>query len=105
MLDDQIRRRLAAAVEKDGRSLRVISMAAGLNESFASQLLRTGREPGIGQFKALCDELGVTMGSMIFGTDVTPKEEEIARLIAQLSDDNLELVEGLVRKLSRPDAP
>ena len=103
MLSHDIRARIHDAVQRDGRSMRAISLAAGLNQHFVAQLLSTGREPGVGQFLALCEELGVTVGSIIFGVDVTPKQEELARKILSLSDDSVRLIEEMVQKLAPPE--
>ena len=104
MLDDGIRRRIAEAIRRDGRSMRTISKAAGLSENFAALLVRTGRSPSVDHFKMLCEELGITAGYAIFGHDVTPKQEELARKILNLSDDEVRLIEEMVQRLA-PSEP
>lgn len=47
----------------------------------------------------LCEELGITTGYAIFGHDVTPRQEDLARKILNLSEDEVRLIEEMVQKV------
>lgn len=50
--------RLAEAIEADPRSMRRLSMEAGVGENFVSQMIKDRKEPGIEKVMSILDKLG-----------------------------------------------
>lgn len=78
---DEWRERLEAVVERDGRSLREISLAAGLSHGYLHGILRDGKEPTLDRFTRLCGALGVSVSYAMLGADVSPETEDIIRAL------------------------
>lgn len=79
--DQTWRDRLVAAIERDGRSQRAVSIAAGLGPGYINALLREGREPTVGSAIRVCRELGISLPWLIYGIEMSPQTEEILRLL------------------------
>jgi len=77
MSDDEWRPRLEAAVGGDGRSLRDISLAAGLSHGYLHGILRNGKEPTLDRFIRICAEVNVSLTHVLTGADVSPATEAI----------------------------
>ncbi len=60
------RERLAAAIEKDGRSPRAVSLAIGRSGGYVRSILVSGKEPSLDAFVALCDELNADPMEILF---------------------------------------
>lgn len=84
MADDLWRNRIEVAVERDGRSLRDISLAAGLSHGYLHGILRDGKEPTLDRFIRICDELNLSLSHTLMGADVSHDTESI---IAALESD------------------
>jgi len=84
MTDDGWINRLREARAKDGRSLRAISMAAGVGENFLSQMLRYGKAPSIDNFIKVCRALDVSPIHILTGAPVTPEMEALLEAWAKV---------------------
>ena len=78
---DEWRARLQAVVDADGRSLRDISLAAGLSHGYLHGILRDDKEPTLDRFMMICREMGVSPASILLGVDVSPEAVEIVKLL------------------------
>lgn len=67
---DEWRRRLEREIKRSGRSVRQISMAAGLNAGTLSQTLKSGRMPGATHLLSVCEQLGVSIHFILTGEHV-----------------------------------
>lgn len=75
------RKRLAAAVRDSGKSMKEISLAAGLNQSFVRDALERGRKPKFDNLSALCKVLGTTASFILTGmNDAAPNDIQEAAL-------------------------
>jgi transcriptional regulator with XRE-family HTH domain len=85
------RRRLRAAVERSGKSLRSISIAAGQDPSYVSELLR-GKiaEPTIGPLQKICAEVGVTTPYILEGYELTPATQRIVKAFSAMTPEDQE---------------
>jgi transcriptional regulator with XRE-family HTH domain len=97
-MTDNWKERLLAAIDADGRSARAISMAADLGPNFVTQF-REGREPGVKQVIKLADVLGVSLTYLFLGADLTKQEEEVIRLLRDLSPEGRGAVLQLLRSM------
>lgn len=84
MADDKWRNRIEAAVKKDGRSLRDISLAAGLSHGYLHGILRDDKEPTLDRFIRICQELNVSLAFALMGMEISPETEQI---ISQIEAD------------------
>lgn len=80
-MQDEWRDRLEKAIERDGRTLRDISLGAGLSHGYLHGILRDGKEPTLDRFLRICQELGLSSAYALTGADVSFETEEVLRLI------------------------
>ena len=90
MENDDWRKRFEEAAAKDGRSLRDISLAAGLSHGYLHGILRDGKEPTLDRFKKICKALKMSTAYALMGIEVT--------------DDHVALIEEIDRGGPRADA-
>ena len=81
------RARLKQSVSDSGRSLRDISLSAGLGETYLSDNLRRDKMPKIETLRAVCDELGVSLTYILTGAHVSPEVERALTALASVSDE------------------
>lgn len=79
MSESTWRDRIEEAVRKDGRSLRDISLAAGLSHGYLHGILRDNKEPTLDRFVRICAELGLSVSYAMMGARVSPETEAIIR--------------------------
>lgn len=77
MADSSWRIRIETAVSKDKRSLRDISLAAGLSHGYLHGILRDDKEPTLDRFIRICAELDVSLAYALMGLDINPETESI----------------------------
>lgn len=77
MANDDWRERLEAAVSKDGRSFRDISLAAGLSHGYLHGILRDNKEPTLDRFVRICKVLNISVAYALMGMDITRETEQI----------------------------
>jgi len=94
---------LVRAIERDGRSLRAISVAAGLGQNYLNQMLVRGTAPTTTALVSLCDVLGVSVTSILTGGDLGPSEEELLRISSGLSDRQIDLLIELARQMKEAE--
>lgn len=75
MVESNWKTRLQAAIDRDGRSRREISTAAGMSYNFISQMFLDGKAPSIENFTKLCLTLGVSPIYVLTGAEMTPETE------------------------------
>lgn len=81
MADEPWRIRLQAAIDRDGRSFRDISISAGLSHGYLHGVLSDGKEPTLDRFMKVCAELGVSATYILLGVNVSAETEEIVRAL------------------------
>ena len=80
--------RLQLAVEMDGRSLRKLSLKAGLGPNFLSQLFADQKEPGVNKFLAVLNVLGAESALfVVMGLRFDDADEELVRSVLNLPPD------------------
>jgi transcriptional regulator with XRE-family HTH domain len=95
------RERLALAVKRDRRSLRSISLAAGLGPNFLSELLRTKKEPTIGPFEKVCTELKTSTSYILDGFELSPSAMRLLRAFSDLPEEQQETFLAFVENQRR----
>lgn len=61
------RGRLDAAIKKDGRSRRAISLAIGRSPTYLHGVLAQGKEPSLDAFVTICDEINADPMEILYG--------------------------------------
>ncbi len=80
------RDRLAAAITKDGRSMRAISLAAGQNESYVWEMFNKGKEPTITPLVTICSILGVSTHYILTGVEQSALNERFLKAFAEVPE-------------------
>lgn len=75
------RQRIEDAAKRDGRSLRDISLAAGLSHGYLHGILRDDKEPTLDRFIRICQELNLSVAYALLGVQISPEAEKIVRLL------------------------
>jgi transcriptional regulator with XRE-family HTH domain len=81
MLDGAWRNRLAAALKDSGKSMREVSLAAGMGPGYVHSLLSDGKDPTIHNLIKVCDVVGKSLSFILYGYELTAENEEILRLL------------------------
>jgi len=81
MKDDQWRTRIEEAAAADGRSLRDISLAAGLSHGYLYGILRDGKEPTLDRFIRICKALNMNLAYALMGVHVSQNSLELIQEI------------------------
>lgn len=97
MKDDSWRIRLEEAIRKDGRTMREISLGAGLSHGYVHGILRDGKEPTLDRFLRICKEVRISAAYALLGVNVTPETEQIISLL----ESDPKKVESLLGLLGR----
>lgn len=63
------RERLHERLTASGRSMRDVSLKAGLGPNFAHEVITKRKEPSIKNLIALADELGISMSTLMEGVE------------------------------------
>lgn len=92
------RHRLAAAIDRGGRSQREISLAAGVGPGYVNSLFKDGKEPTLDRLQRVCDAANVSIYYIIGGFDITPETEEFLRLLMRADPSVQQSVLTLLRQ-------
>lgn len=93
------RDRLMKSIEADGRSPRAISLAAKLGPNYLTQMIERGTAPSTPALVSLCDVLGISLTYVFTGATMTPDQEELLRLSAEMQDHQKDLLVEMARQL------
>jgi transcriptional regulator with XRE-family HTH domain len=102
MVDNWLER-LLDAIEKDGRSARKISLAADLGPNFVTQMLKDGKVPGVKQAIKLADALGLSLGYLFIGDDVSQEEERFFQLFRTSTPEGQKLAFQILESLRQEE--
>lgn len=72
-MSDLWKERILAAIEAKGTSMKAVSLAAGMNETFVRDMLKRDRAPAIDNFAAVAKALGMTIAELL-GETTAPTE-------------------------------
>lgn len=83
MLNADWRARLAEAVEKNDKSARAISLAAGLGPGYVHSILKEGKDPTVDNLLAIAKQVNLSLSYLIYGVDLSRESEELLQLIQE----------------------
>ena len=61
--------RIMDELARQGRSMREVSLAAGLGHDYVNSVLNGDRDPTVGNLVKVCNALGVSFDRIAFGAD------------------------------------
>ncbi len=94
--------RLASLREKKGVSAREMSLALGQGESYINNIENGNNFPAMATFFYICDYLGVTPKEFFdLDTHNPNKIEAICEKMKGLTDDQLNLIEGMIENFKK----
>lgn len=96
---DDWRSRLLRAVEADGRSDRAVSLAAKLGVNFVNELRNRDKEPGVEKVIRLARTLGLSLGYVFSGVDISARDEADLQLFLSLPDEQRQTILHLARQI------
>ncbi len=82
MTNQDWRQRLERAIENDGRSMREISLAAGLSHGYIHGIMKDNKEPTLDRFQKICEELNVSAAYIMMGVNISRNTEKIIEALA-----------------------
>ncbi len=95
--------RLVEAIEKDGRSHRAISLAAGLGPNYVHQMIADGKEPGTAKFVRLLESLGAEASLYVtLGFELTPETTDVLARFSELTGSQRDALLAFLETLSTP---
>lgn len=100
-MDGEWLARLKKAIEVDGRSMRAISLAAGLGANYLSEVIRNGKEPGVEKMMRICEAMNVSFTSIVTGVELDADAESYLRMLANLSPSERRSLDDLARALQK----
>ena len=102
MIDGSWRERLAGAVGASGKSMRKVSLAAGMGPGYLHSILVEGKDPTIPNLSNICDQIGVSMTFILYGFEMSAANEQILRKLESMSPEKQE---GLLKLIGDAPAP
>ena len=84
MIASDWRERLAGSIKEKGRSLRDISLKAGMGAGYLHGILVEGKDPTIGNMAKLVDEIGVSLSFILYGYEMDADSEALLRHFTKL---------------------
>jgi len=96
--------RLRQRTEADGRSLREISLSAGLNRNYLFDVLSAEREPSIDKLLKICAVLRVSPAWLITGLELSESAEEWLTVMSRLPEPQQSAMIQMILSLD-PDKP
>lgn len=83
-------------MKRDGRSLRQVSMKAGLSSSYLHSVLENGKEPGLDNLLSIAGELNISLSWLVYGYEISPESERLLAAWANLPTEKREAVKALL---------
>ena len=94
-------KRFERAISDSGKSLREISLAAGVRPGYLHDVFKKEQDPGVSRFLSICDAAGISPLYVLTGIEATPSVQKIEKIFTQLDDDQQEAFLSLLEKFQR----
>ena len=93
------RTRLLDAIDRDPRSDRRISHAAGLGVNAVNELRNTEKQPGIDRVLKIAREVGISQAHLFWGVEIDSEVEEIVAQLVKLPPKGREAFLNFLRAM------
>lgn len=102
-MDDRWFDRLLAAVKRDGRDMKAISLAAKLGENYVQQMVKEGKKPKINTLVRLLQALGrADTLYIITGAEFSAADRRLLDVAAQLDEEGKQALIAAFAALRAP---
>jgi transcriptional regulator with XRE-family HTH domain len=101
--DESWRARLQALVETSGRSMRSISIGAGLGAGYLHSVLKDGTDPSLRALSLIMRELESPIALLFEAQDTTQERSRLLNIARTLTPAQLALLEGLARQMKEQE--
>ncbi len=91
------RERLIEVIEADPRSLRAISLEAGLGPNYVTQMINENKGPTAAALVKLAETLHVSVTFIFTGAEMTQADEDLLKLAAKMDEVEKTHLLGLLR--------
>lgn len=92
---DQIRNRLAHALQEAGLSKRAASLNAGVSAGYVHSILEGVAEPTVAKLARICEANNLSLAYVIFGVELSPDAQKLLQ-IAQSDPKKMESLLSLL---------
>lgn len=93
------RQRLIDAIEHSPKTRKDIAIDAGLGRAYLYGVINEGKSPSVENMLKICEALNVSASYIMFGWNISPKQQELLDL-AQKHPDQLEALLSILRSKS-----
>jgi transcriptional regulator with XRE-family HTH domain len=90
------RERLIDAIDRSGKTRKDIAIDAGLGRAYLYGVINEGKSPSVENMLKICKAIGVSPSYIMFGWNISPKQQELLDL-AQQHPDQLEALLAILR--------
>lgn len=91
--------------ESAGRSLRNISLTAGLGPNYVEQMRKKGKMPSADVVKKLAEALGISVTYIFTGVQMTREAEQLLALWASLTEEQKDSLLQMLRSMQPSGEP
>ena len=104
-MKDDWRIRLADAINSSGKSMRKVSLEAGLAAGYVHSIIKTGKDPTINNLLSVCEVADVSLSKILFGVEMTAQVEEMVRLLALAGREEQDALLTLLKRHAAETPP
>lgn len=101
--DESWRARLQALVDASGRSMRSISIGAGLGAGYLHSVLKDGTDPSLRALSLIMRELESPVALLFEAQDTTQERSRLLNIARTLTPAQLALLEGLAHQMKEQE--
>lgn len=101
MATEEWRERLTAALERSGKTMREVSIAAGCGDGYVHSILKGGKEPGLERLAKVVKQLNVSFVYVLTGIEMTPAQEQLLALYEDLPEERKKLLLSMAEEFAR----
>lgn len=83
---DGWKERLKAAIEKQGKTMREVSLAAGKAQGYVHSLVGEGKDPSVENLAKICEAANVSLTHVLYGFEITPETEKLLQAAERRPD-------------------
>lgn len=94
--------RLKAAIDQSGRSMRDVSLAAGLGPGYVHSIFKENKDPTVGSLFKVCRAVDVSIYYVLGGFEMDREKEEFLKLLLSADDAVKQSVLLLLRRGQKP---
>lgn len=83
---EAMRQRLRDSLAESGRSMRNVSLEAGLAHGYLNSILNEGKEPTVPNIARICREMDVSLAWILLGINASPRAVKLIEFMERNPD-------------------